>query len=146
KGDRLLEIAAGMALVAAHLDMLAQQRKLRPRVVKALAYRCRGHALPSAGVVARLAGAGKSAAVRVAVAVGAGAERKPHVLRLAVCARQVALLAGHLLMQAGKRIARAAVIKAAQRPRKNLPVIEPVALLAVLSQTALVLVFMAGHA
>src|SRR5579864_1052739 len=146
EGDRLLEISSGMALVAAHLNMLAQQGKPGLRVVEPLAHRRRRHALPAAGVVTGLAAAGEGAMVRIGVAGTAGAERQAHILRLAVRSRQVAFLAGHLLMQPGQGIARPAMIELGQGNGEALPAIEAVALLAVLPQPALVLVHMASHA
>lgn len=96
--------------------------------------------------MAGLATSGKGAAVRVGMACATSAEGEPHVLWLAVGARQMAFLARHLLMQSGQRIARPAMIELPSWNRKNFPVAEAVALLAILPQPALVLVLVAGYA
>jgi len=75
----------------------------------------------------------------------AGAERQAYIFRPAIGARQMAFLARHLLMHAGERITGPAVIEGAQRPGRHLPIIKPMALLAILPQSALVPITMAGY-
>lgn len=113
-------------------------------MVEALAYCRRRNSLPSPRVVAGLASANESAAVRVAMAGVAGAERQAYIFRPAIGARHMAFLARHLLMHAGERIPGPAVIEPAQRPSHHLPIIKPMALLAILPESALVLITMAG--
>ena len=71
KAQRLLEIAAGVALRAIHADVLSQQRKLRLRVVKVLVTLPERNLLPTARVVAGLATLREAAAVRILVAIRA---------------------------------------------------------------------------
>ena len=84
--------------------------------------------------------------MRVSVALIAGAERQTRVPGPAIGSRQVAFLAGHLPVQPGQGITGPAVIEFRAGNGKSLPVIEAVALQAVLPQTALMLVLVAGHA
>ena len=73
-------------------------------------------------------------------------EYQPDIFRLTIRRRQVAFLTGHANVQPGQRIARFAVIEFSLRTGNRLPVVEVVALCAVLTEAALVLVLMARHA
>ena len=87
--------------------------------------------------------------VRVLVTVGALVERNAHVLRLAVRPVGVALGTLHLGVQAGQGIACLRVIKLGLTGLADidrLPIHEIVALLAIRTQAAFVLIFMAGNA
>ena len=102
ESNRLLEIAGAVALHAINALVLAHQRILGFRVIKILVERGTHHPLPTGSVVATLAALlGKTPAVRISVAIQTFCKRQPHVPRLIVCSGSVALLAGHLGMQAG---------------------------------------------
>lgn len=98
---RSFEVAACVAIGARHRGMLAQQREIRLRVIEALELR---HAIPIRRVVARLAGPGEGAFVRIAVAAGARREGQPNIfhIRLGVSHGNVAFRAGHGRMSARK--------------------------------------------
>lgn len=81
--------------------------------------------------------------MRVGVAVGALAKRQASVAWLPFRVAGMTLLAFHRLMQSGKRVARFRVVEFAG---DIFPIIEVVALQAVLSEAPFVRVFMAGHA
>jgi len=147
--QRLFKVAVGVALCTSHAPMLAFQRKLRLGVIEALVDRLQRHLLPPSCVMARLAGLRETPMMRILVAVGALAERNPHVLRLSVRSVRMTLGALHLQMQPRQRIACLRVIKlrlTGLADVDRLPVHEIVALLANGPQTAFVLVFMAGNA
>lgn len=79
--------------------MLAEQGKLRLRVIEPLLDPLQRHLLPSAGVVAGLAGRGKAPFVRIGVAIGTGAEWNACVSRLVIGSRGVALRTLHAHMK-----------------------------------------------
>jgi len=99
KSQRLLEIAARVATQTIHRLVLSFQWIFRFGVIEALIYRCQRDSFPTGGVVARLAGLLRKAAVmRIGVAICAGVECQPHVARLVVRAGRMTLRACHLRM------------------------------------------------
>ena len=145
-GERnlFLEIAALVAGCTIHGGMLAQQRILRLRVIEVLIHSGQRNPLPSCRAVARLASLRETAVVEVGVAIGALAEWKSRVTRLAIRARRMALLALHLRVLPGEGVTRLAVIELPYRDR--FPVRVVVALQAIGPKAPLVLVFVAGRA
>ena len=144
-----LKISAGVALGAVDTGVLAFQRKFGFGVVEAFVDGLQRNLLPPAGAVARLAALREASVVRVLVAIGALVERNAHVLWLAVRSVGVALGALHLGMHAGQRITRLGVIElglARLADIDALPIHEIVALQTVLTEAALVLVFVATDA
>lgn len=136
---RLLEITSRVALQAIHLLMFPDQRIPGLGMIKLLAGR---NLLPTGGGVAGFTGLRESAAMRVGVAIGTLAERdtrKPR--RASGCCRRMALRAWDLRMEAGQRKSRLGVIDLGG----CLPIGETVALQAVLSQLAVMDIFMARH-
>lgn len=97
KNQRLLEIASAVALHTFHLSVLAQQWVPGLGVIEFLADRRHRNLFPAADVVTGLATLrGKTAMMRIAVAVRALLERDPGIARLIVRSGRMALLAGHL--------------------------------------------------
>ena len=96
-----------MALGAIHAGVFALQGKLRLGVIKALIQRLSRDLLPTARVMAGLAGLpGEASTVWVFVAVRALVERNPCVLRLPIGSVGMALCALHLGMEPRQRVAR----------------------------------------
>ena len=103
-----------------------------------------GHFLPADCVVARRATfVLETSLVRICVTVVALAERQTLVTRSPAGIGRMALLALHLLVQSGQRIAGLVVIKLSG---SILPIDEVVALQAILTKTAFVEVLVASHA
>ena len=95
--ERLFEVSIGMALVAIHAAVFALQGELCLGVIKTLIQRLSRDLLPTARVVAGLAGLPREAcSVRVFVAVRALSEANPCVLWFAIGAVGVTLRALHL--------------------------------------------------
>lgn len=143
KGEWLLEIAAAMTPQAIDRLMLAFQRILGFSVIETLVDGFQRNPFPSGGVMARLAALlRKTAVMWIRVAIRAAVECQAHVARLVIRSGRMTLGAGHLRMQAAQRIARLVVVEL----RDIFPVFEVMALLAVLSQPATMLIFVAIHA
>jgi len=142
---RLLEVSTGMALGTVDRNVLALERELRLEVIEALVHRLHRDLLPSARVVARLAGlAAKAAAVRIFVAVGALVERNANILRLAIGSIDMTLGALHLGVQSGQQIARLRVVELGDVD--TLPVFEVVTLLTSRPQASFVQIFVTASA
>ena len=142
-GERefFLEVALLVAGLAIHRLVLSHQWILRLRVIEIVIKAGVRNPLPAIGVVARGARlVPKAAFVRIGVAVVAFPERQTSVSGSAACIRSVALLALHLLVQAGQRITCLAVIKPSFR---ILPIDEVMALEAILAESSFVEVFVA---
>ncbi len=92
--------------------------------------------------MAGLAALGEGPFVRVGVTIGALAKSQAGEARLVVSAGRVALLTSHLRMQSGQRKLGFAVVEL----RDVFPILEIVALLAVLPQSPVMLVLVAGDA
>ena len=143
KGERFLEIAAAVATQAIHCLVLAFQGIFGFGMIETLADRLQRNSFPARGVVAGLASLlREAAAMGIGVAIRAGIERQTNIARLVVGSRRMALRAGHLRVEAGQRITSLVMVKL----RDILPVFKIVALLAILSQAAAMLIFMAVHA
>lgn len=134
-----LEVGAGMAAFAGHLQMLAKERKPGSGVVES---RRECALLPGTGIVARFATLLERAVMRVPVAVGAIVELQAEIARRAVGAGCVAFLAGYLGVRPGEREAGLGVVNLLS----SLPVGGVVALQAVRAQRTLMLVLMAVDA
>lgn len=80
--------------------------------------------------------------MRIRMAIRTAVECQAHIARLVIRSGRMTLGAGHLSMQTAQRITRLAVIEL----RDIFPVFEVMALLAVLSQPATMLIFVAIHA
>ena len=147
--ERPFEVSVGVALGAIDAGVLAFERKLRLGVIETLVDSLEGKFLPPARVVARLAALREAAMMRVLVTVGALVERNTHILRLAVRPIGVALGALDLGMQASQGIAGLRVVKlrlTGLADIDRLPVHKIVALQAVRSEAAFVLIFVAANA
>ena len=145
----LFEISVRVALGTIHSRVLALQRELGLRMVEALVDRLQRNLLPPARTVAGLAALREAPVMRVFVAIGALVKRNAHVLRLAVWSIGMALGALHLGMQAGQGIARLRVIELGLTGLADidrLPIHKIVALQAVRSQAALVLILVTRDA
>jgi hypothetical protein len=142
--DLLLEIAVGVALSTFDGSVLALEGILGLGVVESLVDGLQADPLPSAGIVAGVATLREAAVVGILVAIGALAEWKANVLRLAIGTIRVALGALHLRMQSGEGIAGLGVVELAHVD--GFPVDEVMAGLAVRAQTALVEIFVTGRA
>jgi len=144
KNQRLLEVAAAVALQTVDTHVFAKQRKFSPGVVEALIERLHRDLFPPAGVVAGLASLHETAAMRIVVAVSTLRKSDSRVPRLVVGARGVALLAGDLRMQTRQRIAGPGVVELSDADR--FPTLEVVTLNAIRPQPSLVLVLVASGA
>ena len=94
--------------------------------------------------MAGLATLGEAAMVRIAVTIGTLAKGDAGITGLVVGPGRVTLLASHLGVQSGQRVARFGVVELADS--HGLPVIVGVALEAVRTQASLVLVLVTGDA
>lgn len=102
KGQRLLEIASGVAVAASNFQMHSQKRIFCFRMVE---LHRRIHFFPTGRRVAGFARSLKSALVRIGVARDAGVKFDPGEFHCLVGAgREVALLAGHLGVHARQGI------------------------------------------
>jgi hypothetical protein len=148
EGDRLFEITSAVALQAIDRLVLAKQGIPGSGMIKALIEGGCRDPFPPASVVARLAALlSKAAMVRVGMAVGTLGKGQANVSRLVARSRRVTFLARHLGVHTGQRIARSGVVELPTlTDAGNLPVVVVVALQTVLTQPALVLILVAGHA
>ena len=138
--ERLSKIPAGMAIAADHLDVRAQQREFRPRVVELHRH---GDIFPTAGVVAGFASGLEFSPVRIGMAVDAALEFQSSELhRVVRRSRNVALVAGHFHVKARKRIFCFRVVEL----RSLFPVGEIVTPLAVRPQVAFMYILVARYA
>ncbi len=97
--ERLLEIAAGVALHATDGLMSAEQRVFGFGVVKVFADGLQGNTPPATCVVAGLTSLlAETSMVRISMTIVAFPERQADVARLVIRPRRVALLACHLRM------------------------------------------------
>jgi len=102
KGQRLLEIASGVAVAATDFQMHSQKRVLCFRMVE---LHRRIHFFPTGCRMAGFARSLESALVRIGVAGNAGIEFDPSELHgLVGAGREVALFAGHLCVHTRQRI------------------------------------------
>jgi hypothetical protein len=141
--DWLLEVAVGVATGAAYAGVFAFKRKLGFGMIEVLVHCIQGYFVPTARVVAGLASLRKAAAMRIFVTVGTLIEGNANVPRLAVSSIDMALGAWHVRVQSVQRIASLGVVELADTDR--LPVHEVMTSLAILSETSLVLVLVAGN-
>ena len=111
--DLLFEIAAGgVALFASHFGVFALEWILGLGVIEIIAQVGAWDLLPPAGGVARLTAlVFKAALVGIGVTVFALAKGYTPVAGSTLCVRRMTLLALHLLVQSGKRIAGLVVIE-----------------------------------
>jgi len=118
-GYRRLEVSAGVASHARHIDVLSKQRKLRLRMVE-----CRGEAgfLPRRGVVAGIAPLFEFAFVRILMAIGAACERQPCIAWLPVRAGGMTTLAQNIPVRTCKWIAGLGVIEVLPVNARCLPI------------------------
>lgn len=144
KSQRLLEIAACMALRALDSRMFPQQWIFSLGMIEILIQRSCADPLPAARVMAGLAALREASVVWVAMAIGALSKGNPDITGLVVWTGSVAFLAGHLYVQTVQRIFGLGVVELANIDR--FPVVEAVTMLAVRSQPAIVLVLVAGCA
>ena len=140
--QRLLKISALVAGFAGNFKMLAHQRIFRLRMVKLLTHRRCIYFFPTGGAVAGLAGTLKLTFMRIGVAVVTASERQPFIARRSIGTWRVALLALHLRVRPGQRIARLAVIEFS----RLLPVDNVVTLQAVLPKLPFMEIRMTRHA
>lgn len=122
--------------------MFSQQGVLGLGVVELLVHALQGNALPSAGVVTGLAALYEASFVRIGVAVRTLAEGQSHIARLGIGAGRMTLRTGDLGVLTGQRVLGPGMIEL----RDILPVFEIVALLAILPQPAVMLIFVTGYA
>lgn len=114
KCNVFLEVSLDVASHTLHRRVLAQQRIFRLVVIEIVAQAGARDFLPRARVVTAGAGFAREAPfVRVSVTIIALTEGKTAITRRTIRARRVTLLAFHLLMQAGQRIARLRVVELA---------------------------------
>lgn len=142
--DLFFEVAISVALGAIDFEVLAFERIFRFGVIEFLADALQRNLLPTGSGVAGGASLRETAVVRILVAVGAEIERDAHVPRLAIRPVRVTLLAFHLRVQSGQRIARLAVIELADVDL--FPVDEVVARLAGGTEASFVEIFVARNA
>lgn len=140
KGQRLFEIAAGVAVAAGNFQMHPQERIFCFRMVE---LHRRIHFFPTGRRVAGFARSLERAFVGIGVAGDAGIEFDPGKLhRFFGAGREVALLAGHLGVHSGQRVLGFRMIELLGL----LPVGHIVAALAVGAELPFVDVFMTGRA
>jgi hypothetical protein len=140
--DRRAETRSLVTVAAEDGRVLAGQRVTCAAVIE-IGERRRSRDAPSGCLVALLARRRKTAVVRVAMAARTLAERNAlETYRCAFSLGRVTSLAGHLLMQAGKRKPRLHVIEV----RNGLPRSRRMAAYALRAQLSGVLVFVAGQA
>ena len=140
KGQRLLEIASGVAVAATNFQMHSQERIFCFRMVE---LHRRIHFFPACRHMAGFARSLKSALVRIGVARDAGVKLDPGELhRLFGAGREVALLAGHLGVHSGQRVLGFRMVELLGL----FPVGHVVAALAVGAELPFVDVLMAGRA
>jgi hypothetical protein len=101
--DLLLKIAASMTLDAPNCSVFSQERELGFGVIEVLA-QTRRELLPSAGVVAGLAGLRKHPVVWIAMTVRALPKWNGRVAWLVILAGRVALFAHNLSVHARQRV------------------------------------------
>lgn len=135
--DRSLEIAAAVAGVTAHVEMLSQKWVFGLGMIKLSHERA---LLPGSCTVAGLAALFEFAAMGIVVALRASVELQSNISNRTVGARGVAFLAGNLAVQSRQSIFRLGVIE----DSVYLPVFRVVALLTVGPKLAFVLVFVAA--
>lgn len=140
KGQRLLEIASGVAVAASNFQMHSQKRIFCFRVVE---LHRRTHFFPAGRRMAGFARSFERALMRIGVAGNAGIELDPGELhRLFGAGREVALLAGHLGVHSGQRVLGFRMIELL----RLFPVGHVVAALAIGAELPFVDVLMAGRA
>lgn len=144
KGQRLFEIAVGVAPCAVHAEMLSFQPILRLRVVETLIHRAERNLLPAHGGVAGLATLRKTSMMRILMAVRTLVEGNARIARLVVGPRSMALGALNLRVQSGQRIARLRVIEL--RDADRLPLFDVMTLLAGLSEPSVVRILVTSGA
>lgn len=130
------EITRSVTLLASDVGMFSDQRIFCLGVIERPTYPSAGDLRPSRGRVARLTRNFEQAVVRIAVAIRAlskGHAHELHCLRVLLI-RLVALLAGNATVVAGQRKTRSRMIKMVDR----FPIVESVALRAILPQSAAV--------
>jgi hypothetical protein len=145
----LFEVTASMALQTIHVPVLAEQRVFGLRVIEILVKRSSRNPLPPICVVTSLAALLSEARVMgIGVTIGTLSKSESDIAGVIFGARGVASFAGHLGMKSSKWIAGSGVIKLSRDLTcpDDFPIAVGVTLQAVLSQSALMLVFMAGHA
>ena len=140
----LLEICFSVTPHALDLGVFSKQREFRLGVVECAVEPRLQNLVPSGCAVAGLAGLRKAATVGIRVAIGAAGKGYTDVARLPVRPQGVATLAGHLNVQTREGIPCGRMIKFPDRAR--LPISRVVALQAVNSEPAVVLVLMTDGA
>lgn len=94
--DRPLKVRPDVAALAAHAGVFSEQRVCRLRVIELCAQRLAGHLFPAACSMTGLACSRHRSAVWISVTGVAAVENQAAIFRLAVGARRVAFLTGHL--------------------------------------------------
>ncbi len=106
KTERLIEIAAAVALHTFDGGVLAAKRKLGFGMVEALIESDRHDPVPARGAMAGFASLREGATVGIGMTGGTFGESNSRVTRLPVTPRSVAFLAGNLGMQSRQRVPR----------------------------------------